>query len=40
MCRFALEAASYAAGMLVLGSQMGLIFGTLCSSWFPGVLDP
>ncbi len=29
-----------AAGMLVLGSQMGLIFGTLCSSWFPGVLDP
>jgi CIC family chloride channel protein len=43
--RFGLGAVSYAAGtpgrlfapMLVLGSQSGLLFGTLCSRWFPGV---
>ncbi len=43
--RFGLGALSYAAGtpgglfapMLVLGSQSGLLFGTLCSRWFPSV---
>jgi CIC family chloride channel protein len=43
--RFGLGAWSYAAGtpgglfapMLVLGSQSGLLFGTLCSRWFPSV---
>jgi chloride channel protein, CIC family len=43
--RFGLGALSYAAGtpgglfapMLVLGSQAGLLFGTLCSRWAPGV---
>jgi chloride channel protein, CIC family len=42
--RFGLGALSYAAGtpgglfapMLVLGSQGGLLFGTLCGRWFPG----
>ena len=42
--RFGLGAVSYAAAtpgglfapMLVLGSQSGLLFGTLCSRWFPG----
>jgi CIC family chloride channel protein len=42
--RFGLGAVSYAAGtpgglfapMLVLGSQTGLLFGTLCSRWIPG----
>jgi chloride channel protein, CIC family len=41
--RFALGAVSYAAGtpgglfapMLVLGSQSGLLFGTVCYHWFP-----
>jgi len=41
--RFVLGAISYAAGtpgglfapMLVLGSQSGLLFGTLCYHWFP-----
>jgi CIC family chloride channel protein len=41
--RFALRAVSYAARtpgglfapMLVLGSQSGLLFGTLCGHWFP-----
>jgi CIC family chloride channel protein len=45
MLRFGLGAVSYAAGtpgglfapMLVLGSQSGLLFGTLCSRWFPSV---
>jgi chloride channel protein, CIC family len=45
MLRFGLGAVSYAAGtpgglfapMLVLGSQSGLLFGTLCSHWFPDV---
>jgi CIC family chloride channel protein len=43
--RFGLGALSYAAGtpgglfapMLVLGSQSGLFFGTLCNSWFPSM---
>lgn len=43
--RFGLGALSYAAGtpgglfapMLVLGSQGDLLFGTLCSHWFPSV---
>ncbi|HUL42706.1 MAG TPA: H(+)/Cl(-) exchange transporter ClcA [Burkholderiales bacterium] len=43
--RFGLGAVSYAAGtpggifapMLVLGAQIGLLFGTLCCFWFPGV---
>ena len=43
--RFGLGALSYAAGtpgglfapMLVLGSQSGLLFGTLCKDWFPGL---
>jgi CIC family chloride channel protein len=43
--RFGLGALSYAAGtpgglfapMLVLGSQAGLLFGTLCSRWIPSV---
>jgi chloride channel protein, CIC family len=43
--RFGLGALSYAAGtpgglfapMLVLGSQAGLLFGTLCSRWAPSV---
>ena len=43
--RFALGAVSYAARtpgglfapMLVLGSQVGLLFGTVCHRWFPGV---
>jgi CIC family chloride channel protein len=43
--RFGLGALSYAAGtpgglfapMLVLGSQSGLLFGTLCTSWLPSV---
>jgi chloride channel protein, CIC family len=43
--RFGLGALSYAAGtpgglfapMLVLGSQAGLLFGTLCSRWSPAV---
>lgn len=42
--RFALGAVSYAARtpgglfapMLVLGSQVGLLFGTVCHRWFPG----
>jgi chloride channel protein, CIC family len=42
--RFGLGAVSYAAAtpgglfapMLVLGSQSGLLFGTLCSGWLPG----
>jgi chloride channel protein, CIC family len=44
--RFALGPVSYAAGtpgglfapMLVLGSQSGLVFGILCSRWFPSVV--
>ena len=43
--RFGLGALSYAAGtpgglfapMLVLGSQSGLFFGTLCNYWFPSM---
>jgi chloride channel protein, CIC family len=43
--RLGLGALSYAAGtpgglfapMLVLGSQSGLLFGTLCTYWFPSV---
>jgi chloride channel protein, CIC family len=43
--RFGLGALSYAAGtpgglfapMLVLGSQSGLFFGTLCNNWFPSM---
>jgi H+/Cl- antiporter ClcA len=43
--RFGLGAVSYAAGtpgglfapMLVLGSQSGLLFGTLCNRWFPSI---
>jgi chloride channel protein, CIC family len=43
--RFGLGAVSYAAAtpgglfapMLVLGSQSGLLFGTLCSRWFPSM---
>jgi CIC family chloride channel protein len=43
--RFGLGAVSYAAGtpgglfapMLVLGSQSGLFFGTLCSRWIPSI---
>ena len=43
--RFALGPVSYAAGvpgglfapMLVLGAQIGLIFGSFCDQWFPGV---
>jgi CIC family chloride channel protein len=43
IARFGLGALSYAAGtpgglfapMLVLGSQSGLLFGTLCGRWFP-----
>jgi chloride channel protein, CIC family len=43
--RFGLGALSYAAGtpgglfapMLVLGSQSGLFFGTLCNHWFPSM---
>jgi chloride channel protein, CIC family len=43
--RFGLGALSYAAGtpgglfapMLVLGSQSGLFFGTLCNDWFPSM---
>lgn len=43
LIRFGLGAVSYAAGtpgglfapMLVLGSQAGLIFGTICRDWFP-----
>jgi chloride channel protein, CIC family len=43
--RFGLGAVSYAAAtpgglfapMLVLGSQSGLLFWTLCNRWFPGV---
>jgi chloride channel protein, CIC family len=43
--RFGLGALSYAAGtpgglfapMLVLGSQSGLLFGILCTSWLPSV---
>ena len=43
LLRFALGAVSYAAGtpgglfapMLVLGSQGGLLFGTVCYHWFP-----
>jgi CIC family chloride channel protein len=42
--RFALGAVSYAARtpgglfapLLVVGSQSGLLFGTLCAQWFPG----
>jgi CIC family chloride channel protein len=45
LLRFGLGALSYAAGtpgglfapMLVLGSQSGLFFGTLCNYWFPGM---
>ena len=45
LLRFALGPLSYAAGtpgglfapMLVLGSQSGLLFGTLCSRWLPNV---
>ena len=45
LLRFCLGATSYAAGtpgglfapMLVLGSQMGLMYGTLCCRWFPDV---
>jgi len=45
LLRFALGAVSYAARtpgglfapMLVLGSQVGLLFGTVCHRWFPGV---
>jgi CIC family chloride channel protein len=45
LLRFCLGATSYAAGtpgglfapMLVRGSQMGLMFGTLCCRWFPDV---
>ena len=47
LLRFSLGAVSYAAGtpgglfapMLVLGSQLGLFFGTFCCDWFPGVAD-
>jgi CIC family chloride channel protein len=43
LLRFGLGALSYAAGtpgglfapMLVLGSQSGLLFGSLCIAWFP-----
>jgi len=43
--RFALGAVSYAAGtpgglfapMLVLGAQIGLLFGTVCGYWFPNL---
>ena len=43
--RFGLGAVSYAAGtpgglfapMLVLGSQSGLLFGSICKDWFPSV---
>jgi chloride channel protein, CIC family len=45
LLRFGLGAVSYAAGtpgglfapMLVLGSQSGLFFGTLCNVWFPSM---
>ncbi len=45
LLRFGLGPLSYAAGtpgglfapMLVLGSQSGLLFGTLCSRWIPNV---
>lgn len=45
LLRFGLGAVSYAAGtpgglfapMLVLGSQSGLFFGTLCNDWFPSM---
>ena len=45
LLRFCLGAISYAAGtpgglfapILVLGSQMGLMYGTLCCRWFPDV---
>ena len=45
LLRFGLGPLSYAAGtpgglfapMLVLGSQSGLLFGILCSRWFPAV---
>jgi chloride channel protein, CIC family len=47
MLRFGLGAVSYAAAtpgglfapMLVLGSQGGLLFGTLCDHWFPGMVS-
>lgn len=43
--RFVLGAVSYAAGtpgglfapMLVLGAQIGLVFGRVCLDWFPGM---
>jgi CIC family chloride channel protein len=46
--RFGLGAVSYAAGtpgglfapLLVLGSQSGILFGTLYSRWFPSVAPP
>ena len=45
LLRFCLGATSYAAGtpgglfapMLVLGSQVGLMYGTICGHWFPDV---
>jgi len=45
LLRFGLGVVSYAAGtpgglfapMLVLGSQSGLFFGTLCNDWFPSM---
>ena len=49
LLRFGLGAASYAAAtpgglfapMLVLGAQLGVVFGTLCRAVFPGVgVDP
>jgi len=47
LLRFGLGPLSYAAGtpgglfapMLVLGSQSGLLFGTLCSRWLPNVVQ-
>jgi CIC family chloride channel protein len=44
--RFGLGAVSYVAGtpgglfapMLVLGSQSGLLFGSICKDWFPSVV--
>jgi len=47
LLRFGLGPLSYAAGtpgglfapMLVLGSQSGLLFGTLCSRWLPNVIQ-
>jgi chloride channel protein, CIC family len=46
LLRFGLGPVSYAVGtpgglfapMLVLGAQSGLVFGTLCSRWFPSVV--